>query len=68
MIGMRNTIAIKSPVNSNIEIKKVDKTIQTTTKAWLGGTNEQMYTHPYALPMLYTSRPTNTSVLYCIKY
>ena len=47
--------------------KNVDSAIEGHTATW-GYRNDSQYTDGTTNPSVYTSRPTNTSILYCIKY
>lgn len=64
--GSGNTITLKS-ANGNRIPKGEDRSLSKTELIWLANGSSWDYKNS-ALPMEYTSRPTNTSVLYCIKY
>jgi len=62
---VNNIYAYKSESTSNALIKKYDSVIATTNYQNRVQTIEEQYSSDG--PSIYTSRPTNTSVMYCIK-
>lgn len=62
--GIANVLNPKSQSGANAQVAKVDSGLESSTEIWLSDAQ----TYSLNNIVKYTSRPTNTSVLYCIRW
>lgn len=68
MAGFNNSLTPKSGDTINHMMSYQDKVISRSSQIYLANSGVISYNYSSGVVVEYTARPTNTSVLYCIKY